>query len=866
LRKTALTICILSLLAVAAPALAAECTLAMTMACASGACTTTTTNTGANSCTGYYYSFFVAGTLTPGLDINPATGVTFSNFTNSLGLHDECYDSSQIPPSQNTTPFVFCGGRAALAPGASFTASVVINGANAASVPVIAATEVVNDLSTDDTGFAYVVSSANLPTCTPAANVVSATLTGVPYTVSWTKVVDPAANYIVEESTTADFSAITSTSTTSATSAQFQHSVTTTTTFYYRVHAITCSGQPGTNSPAVSIVIQGPPQTNARGTDVVVPFGTSTPFGIPLTISLPSQAGYAFTATTDKPLYYSVSPDAGTVPQNGQLALLITANPATLPPGASTGTLLVTTTAATGTATTLGSTTTSLPVSVTLVTPVTPGGKSLPPPNALVIPVVTHVIGGGNTPFVSDVRMTNAGASAGNFQVTYTPTGKDGTVTGKITNITVAAGQTVALNDIAKNFFGIGATSDPSDTGSGALEIRPTNSVVTAVYASSRTYASTSSGTYGQFIAAIPFSQFATSMSLIPGAPPAGPAPLLSLQQVAQSAKFRTNLGLVEGSGTAATGNINVYKDDGTLVGTAPFTLKPGEQLQQSLGAWISGLPTFEDGRIEIQLTSTTGAVSGYASVLDNTTSDPLAVTPVVASSVHANRYVLPGIAEYVFADGRNFHSDMRIFNGGASDAIVTLTFYGSGAPVSLPSFTLPKGQVQRIDDVLGSFFKLGAGANVGGSIVATTSGDSSLVVTGRTFSNAPSGGTFGQFIPGVTPAQGIGAGDRPLQILQLEESQQFRSNVGLAEVSGNPVDGRLTLFQPDSKVSPVLPFHLDANQFLQYSSLIQRMLPGTTVYNARVMVEVTGGSGRVTAYGSVLDNVSTDPTYVPAQ
>ncbi len=117
-----------------------------------------------------------------------------------------------------------------------------------------------------------------------------------------------------------------------------------------------------------------------------------------------------------------------------------------------------------------------------------------------------------------------------------------------------------------------------------------------------------------------------------------------------------------------------------------------------------------------------------------------------------------------------------------------------------------------------------------------------------------------------MIPTQGIGASDRPLQILQLEQSQQFRSNIGLAEVSGSPVDGTVTLIQADSKVAPIVGFHLDGNQFLQFNSLITSMLGSASVYNARVMVQVTGGTGRVTAYGSVVRNASSDPTYVPAQ
>ena len=37
-------------------------------------------------------------------------------------------------------------------------------------------------------------------------------------------------------------------------------------------------------------------------------------------------------------------------------------------------------------------------------------------------------------------------------------------------------------------------------------------------------------------------------------------------------------------------------------------------------------------------------------------------------------------------------------------------------------------------------------------------------------------------------------------------------------------------------------------------------------VYNGRVSVRVIGGTGRVAAYGSVVDNRTVDPTYVPSQ
>ena len=128
-------------------------------------------------------------------------------------------------------------------------------------------------------------------------------------------------------------------------------------------------------------------------------------------------------------------------------------------------------------------------------------------------------------------------------------------------------------------------------------------------------------------------------------------------------------------------------------------------------------------------------------------------------------------------------------------------------------------------------------------------------------------GGTFGQFIPGVTPDQAIGVGDRALEVLQLEHSDRFRTNVGVAEVSGNPAEVRVTVSVPDSKTSVSTSKVLQPNEFFQFNGLIRALLgSGAQVYNVRATVEVVSGAGRVTAYGSVIDNGSKDPTYIPAQ
>jgi len=166
------------------------------------------------------------------------------------------------------------------------------------------------------------------------------------------------------------------------------------------------------------------------------------------------------------------------------------------------------------------------------------------------------------------------------------------------------------------------------------------------------------------------------------------------------------------------------------------------------------------------------------------------------------------------------------------------------------------------VDSVLTSMFNVPSG---GGSIVFTTNVPSNLVATGRTYTNADGGGTFGQFIPGVTAAEAVGVGERTLQVVQLEQSPSFRSNLGLVEVTGNPVTIEILGFTPESKIAARVVKDLAGGEFSQLGNVFTSMGFGN-VYNGRVSVRAIGGSGRVAAYGSVVDSRTADPTYVPAQ
>jgi hypothetical protein len=692
----------------------------------------------------------------------------------------------------------------------------------------------------------------------PVAYAVGKALAGTDYNVRFVPVPN-AGSYEVQESTSADFSRAT-TQVIKETVASFVHDVSVETAYYYRVRAISsCNDQMSQYSQVVlvNIVPVNTIATNRRGTAEIGVQGTllQTLFieGGPAPIS--------FSATGDKP-WMNITPSSGIIPVEG-LTLTVTADSSFLDVGSNNGTVQITYGGAgAGKKTVNAGQPTTVPVNVSLVTPVIPGGKNGPQLDSLIIPAVAHAQGANNALFESDVRVVNTSTQTMKYQLNFTPSRTDGTVSGSSTTIQIAPGGTAALDDILASFFGT-ATSDFS---TGSMEIRPITtstsssakstgpSLASPTVASSRTYNLTANGTFGQFVPAVSFANFI-------GKNTDGTRALLSLQQIAESSAYRTNFGLVEGSGAPAQGMISVFDKLSSLVAEIPFSLLAGEHQQLDRLLSNNGI-SLEEGRIEVEVLSDTGKVTAYASTIDNRTNDPLLVSPVLKSSISNTRYVIPGVA---YIDGAaKWRSDIRLFNAGSKPTNATITFFPQENPTASMSqeVTIAAGEVFASDNILNTMFGITA-PFVGGSILVTTPETTSIIATARTYAQTDNG-TYGQFVPAVTPNDSIGVGTRSLNILQVEQSVNMRTNIGLVETTGKSAEVEVSLVLPDVKATPKVTFSMQPNAFMQFN--VASFNVGNAIYNARIVVKVTGGTGKVSAYGSVIDNKTADPTYVPAQ
>jgi len=696
--------------------------------------------------------------------------------------------------------------------------------------------------STQSAPGAFTVAPA-LPPCapppTPTVRGDSSASSNIAYSIRWNSVGN-AGFYEIQQSTTPDFSTA-DTDAVFGTEKSYKHINNTTAPifFYYRVRAVgSCDATvKSLYSPVIAVGVLPSQNTNAAAP-------ADDPQPVTYTLNIPAQPNTAFIATANQP-WITIVPSSGTTTSD-TLTLTVTADTSALPVGTSTAAISVVFGAAGKLGTNATSSSTS--VNVNLVQPVTPGSKNTPPPDSLIIPAIAHA-GGINSNFQSDVRVTNTAPQTAKYQLIFTPDGG----AAKTTTVSIDPGKTLALDDILATWFGGGTSAI------GTLEIRPSSTTTSSssptatpsitTFAASRTYNVTANGTFGQYIPAIPFSQFISKTGLI------------SLQQIASSAAFRTNLGLLEGSGDPATALISVFGNDGVKLAEFTQNLAGGQHIQLNGVLAAQGLTNLADGRIEVRLTSNGGKVTAYASVLDNATNDPLLVAPVSITTVGAPKYVLPGIAD--LNNGiANWRSDVRIYNPTSSAVNATVTFYplGGGDPTS-KTISIAPNEVKQLDSALNTLFGI---ANAGGALHITTENNAALVATARTY-NQTSNGTFGQFIPAVTPNDAVGKGGRALQILQVEESDRFRSNIGVTEVTGKPAKVEITAIPPDSKFAVTGTFDFGPNEYRQYSSLL-KSLGLDTAYNTRVTVRVVDGDGKVSAYASVVDQKTQDPNYVNAQ
>lgn len=759
-------------------------------------------------------------------------------------------------PFTSGSPYTWSLIAGSLPPGLSFSPDGTISGKPTTTNGSLFTVRVTDSVGSVEQQF-FISGSCGTPDlAAPKVSAVREVTTDQRYQLLWHDVAG-ASGYELQESMVPDFDDNPTPTDLATPGYETRHHADKATAYYYRVRATSsCAGATSEWSRPNRVVIVPLPSPTDRPLHITLPYGDadqvilgifipgSDNFGgagssvnalAVVPVAPPPNAPYVVTSTN--PGVVSVSPPTGTIPPTG-VTLTAVVGPGTLPPGTTTTTVNV------ANANT-GVPVASVPLSVSLVTPVLPLPTASIASSSLVIPAVAHIDGTGAT-FSSDLRVGNVTKQSTTYEVTFTPWGNGDQA--QTTDFPVAAGTTVLLDDVVRHMFGFGSL--PSDGQAGTLSIKrlDTNTDPHATVAWTHMYSGDLSSRVGQFIPSLGLDKFA------------GVGQTLSLQQVAQSTASRTNLGLIESTGNPVTLLATAFGANGAQLGQFPINVSASQHTQINSILAANGI-TAPDARLQLSVISGTGKISAYASVVDNGSTDASLVPAVDPNGVSSNHYVIPGVA-HTDTVAANWRSDVRIFNPAGNAVPLTVGFVPQNtSDEKTVSLSVGPGEIVALDDVVSKTF----GESTAGALHVQTDQAAPLVVTGRTYRNGGTGGTLGQFINAVTPNDVVGAGGRILNMVGVEESQSMHTNLGIYETSGNSATAEVTITTADGRASARFQLNMQPNEFRQLSSVMSQ-IGMSDEYNASIAVRVTSGTGRIGAYSSVIENASGDPLFVPAQ
>jgi len=438
------------------------------------------------------------------------------------------------------------------------------------------------------------------------------------------------------------------------------------------------------------------------------------------------------------------------------------------------------------------------------------------------VPAAAHASGDAGSQWRTDLGVFNPSDRTATVRVIY----HDGSTNPALTR-SLDSGASLLLEDLV-GMLGV--------SGSGALEILADEEV----HITSRTYNQGASGTFGQYLDGTD-----PVMALANGEE-------AQLPHLREDSSYRTNIGMLNTSSSAARVEIKLYDGQGALLTTFERALNPGILVQENRPFFNRAHRTNIDRGYAIIKVVSGSAVLTYGSVIDNQTQDPTTI-PMKTASTEIRTAWIAAAAHAGGNAGSQWRTDLGILNRSVQAANMTITFRHSGQDHTI-NRSADGGAQELLADIIAAF-----GVEASGSLEIAS--DVPVYVTSRTYNESASG-TFGQFLDGYSPDASIGEG-QVIYLPQLSENTSFRSNVGFVNTSQANAAVKVELLSPTGQVQGQFSRTLAAGESWQKNQPFSTVAHQNNISGGTAKVTVTSGSG-IIAYASVIDNATNDPTTIP--
>lgn len=230
-----------------------------------------------------------------------------------------------------------------------------------------------------------------------------------------------------------------------------------------------------------------------------------------------------------------------------------------------------------------------------------------------------------------------------------------------------------------------------------------------------------------------------------------------------------------------------------------------------------------------------------------------IALVPLTAG---AATLVVPAAGSFSGANGSMWRSELTLHNSGTSAASVNLVYHDQNGTTETATVSVPARHTISLDDVVKTTFK--REASVGAIELNIADADlNRLAIRSRTY-NVVGDGQFGQDIPAIRTTDAIGAGDVGV-IAGPAIAAGFRFNAGIYTITASKVQWDLFRANGDLAASKTIEYAAGVPAIYGVSALFDTAeIQNDDVVHANVI------SGNAMFYGSIVNNASGDPSFVP--
>ena len=498
----------------------------------------------------------------------------------------------------------------------------------------------------------------------------------------------------------------------------------------------------------------------------------------------------------------------------------------------------------------------------------------------LLIPAAASTPGLAGSHWRTDLVIHNPSVRGAEIVIEFIPTGAEG--------IFGDGGRAVVLPDLLEpnNWIIIEdviGTHFPEYT-TGALVVvgrNPLGPVSLVVDSRTWTPDPDSGGTFGQGIGALPW----LGGDLM--------SDERSLPNLESSDAFRTNVGIVNPTWIyEQTFSVEIFDASGESQGILYYGLQPRAHIQVTdilarLGVSGAGYSAvvkrvnwsdITPGGIPDPTSPPQVDFATYASKVDNRTNDP----SYIEGQIRVDRWgpprhrVIPAAASTPGVGDTHWTTDLSVhFPGPQSYTFVIVELIptgGEGIGDGRPErylLSVDQGGTLALDDILGEDFPDHDVASLVVSSAAGSEGVTDLRVISRTWTpTGTEGGTMGQGIPSYSRLEI----DDPVVITGLESNDEFRSNLGIVNLSMNVRSTfSVEVYTAHGAVAGTLSYtlepwsHIQVNEVLGELGLTGRYTAVVTMTSSENLFHHPSESWNPSflAYGSKVDQVTGDPTYL---